>query len=63
MAEDICPYVFCPKCRKRDSWVRDDAKDVISKEDKEILWKGWRCKFCGETALEPTGSIKNGISI
>ena len=64
---DICPYVFCPKCKRSDSWVRYKAKDVIGQENGEILWKGWRCRFCREIALEPTmvikkGEIKDGVT-
>ena len=58
MGEDICPYVFCPKCKRPDSWVRYKAKDVISQESDEILWRGWRCSCCGEIALEPMEVIK-----
>lgn len=61
MAEDICPYVFCPKCKNYKSWVRDETKDVKSQETEEILWKGWRCKYCGDVALEPMMLIKKGV--
>ena len=60
MGNDICPYVFCPKCKSSNSWVRDKTKDVVREESGEILWKGWRCRFCGDTALEPTMVIKKG---
>lgn len=60
MVEDICPYVFCPKCKNSNSWVRDKTKDVIRERDGEVMWKGWRCKHCGEKALEPTMIIKQG---
>lgn len=62
MGNDICPYVFCPKCKSSDSWVRDETKDVTSQETNEILWKGWRCRYCGEIALEPAKRITNGIT-
>ncbi len=61
MAEDICPYVFCTKCKGRDSWVRDKTRDIVGQESGEILWKGWRCKQCGESAIEPAGIIKSGV--
>ena len=61
MEDDICPYVFCPKCKSHNSWVRDKTKDVKSQDSGEILWKGWWCKYCGEVALEPTGLIKEGV--
>lgn len=57
MVDDICPYVFCPKCKNSNSWVRYKAKDVISQENSEILWKGWRCQYCGDTTLEPTEAV------
>lgn len=57
MANDICPYVFCTKCKSSKSWVRDEAKDVKSQDSGKILWKGWRCKFCGDTTLEPTEAV------
>jgi len=62
MAEDICPYVFCPKCKSSNSWVRYKAKDVVRERDGEVMWKGWQCKYCGEIALEPTGIIKSGVN-
>ncbi len=58
MVEDICPYVFCPKCKSSNSWERYKAKDVISQESDGILWKGWQCKYCGDTALEPMVLVK-----
>ena len=61
MVEDICPYVFCPKCKSSKSWVRDKTKDVTSQERGETLWKGWRCKYCGDIALEPVELVKSGI--
>lgn len=62
MPDDICPYVFCPKCKNYKSWVRDETKDVTSQETNEILWKGWSCRYCGEIALEPAKRITNGIT-
>ena len=59
MVEDICPYVFCSKCKNSNSWVRHKARDVVREGNGGILWKGWQCKNCGETALEPTGMVKN----
>jgi len=61
MKDDICPYVFCPKCKSSNSWVRYKAKDITGQESDEILWKGWRCKYCGDTALEPMMSLKGGL--
>ena len=61
MTEDICPYVFCPKCKSPKSWVRHKAKDIIGQDSGEILWKCWRCKYCGDTTLEPTEVIKDGV--
>ena len=61
MGDGICPYVFCPKCKSSDSWVRDKAKDIISEETDAILWKGWRCRYCGEIALEPTNLVLSSI--
>lgn len=61
MTEDTCPYVFCSKCKSSNSWVRDKTKDITAQESGEILWRGWRCKYCGEIALEPTELIKSGI--
>jgi len=61
MSEDVCPYVFCPKCKSSDSWVRYKAKDVLGRENGEILWKSWRCKYCGDVALEPTMLVKKGV--
>ena len=57
--EDICPYVFCPKCKNSNSWVRYKAKDVTRETDGEVMWKGWRCKYCGDTTLEPTEVVKS----
>lgn len=58
MVEDICPYVFCPKCKNYKSWVRHEDKDVISQDNGGILWKGWQCKYCGDVALEPVEVVK-----
>ena len=61
MVNDICPYVFCPKCKSSNSWVRHKAKDVVGQENGGILWKGWECKYCGEIALEPTNLVLSSI--
>lgn len=61
MVDDKCPYVFCPKCKSSNSWVRDKARDIIGKESGMIMWKGWRCRLCGAKALEPTGVTKSGV--
>jgi len=58
MVDDICPYVFCPKCKSSNSWVRYKTKDVVRERDGEVMWKGWKCKFCGDTTLEPTEEVK-----
>ncbi len=58
MVEDICPYVFCPKCKSSNSWVRHKDKDIIGQESGEIHWKGWWCQYCGDISLEPTEGIK-----
>lgn len=63
MVVDICPYVFCPKCKSSNSWGRDKSIDVVSEERGEILWKGWRCQYCGEITLEPTESVKSSIGV
>lgn len=61
MREDICPYVFCPRCKSSNSWVRDENKDVKGQESGEILWKGWQCRYCGAIAIEPIGITKSGV--
>ena len=61
MVDDICPYVFCPKCKSSNSWVRYKAKDVMREGDGEVMWKGWQCKYCGEIALEPTNLVMSSI--
>jgi len=63
MAEDKCPYVFCPKCKSSNSWVRNESKDITGQESGEILWKGWKCKYCGEIALEPTELVKSSMGV
>lgn len=61
MGNDVCPYVFCPKCKSSNSWVRHKGKDVIGEENGEVLWKGWQCKYCGDIALEPIEVVKHGV--
>ena len=61
MSEDICPYVFCPKCKSSNSWVRYKAKDVTGQTSGEILWKGGECRVCNETAIEPAGITKSEV--
>lgn len=57
---DKCPYVFCPNCKQSNSWVRDSASDIIGQETGNLLWRGWRCKYCGDVAKQP---VDTGIKI
>ena len=59
---NICPYVFCPKCKHSNSWVRHKAKDVIRERDGEVMWKGWKCRYCGDVTLTPTKLITDRVS-
>jgi len=61
MGDDICPYVFCPKCKQSNSWVRYKAKDITGQDSGGILWKGWQCKYCSGIALEPTEIVKSEV--
>jgi hypothetical protein len=59
MAEDICPYVYCVKCKRFNTWGRDETKDVYSGSG-DAMWKGWVCQ-CGEVSLEPTAIVKREV--
>lgn len=51
--KDNCPYVYCPQCKQSNSWVRSPDNDICAVETQRILWRGWKCQFCGDTAIEP----------
>ena len=63
MVEDICPYVFCTKCKSANSWVRHKAKDVIRERDSEVMWKCWKCKYCEGMTLEPAELVKGSVGV
>lgn len=59
MVEDTCPYVFCVKCKRFNTWARDDTQDVYSGSG-DARWKAWVCQ-CGEVSLEPTPIVKKEV--